>query len=268
MRPDITGRGKSLYDFLIQEYNLPFQGWDFSHITRTGRMVDGPLTWSYGSVVLTQIRKAGSLLDIGTGGGELLASLSPLPALTCATESYYPNVAVAKKKLGPLGVKVFEIRDDGTLPFENGTFDLVIDRHESFSPSEVFRVIKPDGMFITQQVGSKNDDDIRRLLGAKFPPPKLNLRLESRQLRGAGFKLGFRREECPVRRFYDIGALVYYLKAVPWVIPDFAVEKYFASLAKLNRKIELDGYVEIRNHRFIVAARKPACGSLTPRASA
>jgi len=29
----------------------------------------------------------------------------------------------------------------------------VINRHESFSASEVFRVLKPGGIFVTQQVG-------------------------------------------------------------------------------------------------------------------
>jgi protein-L-isoaspartate O-methyltransferase len=256
-KSSVPGRDKKLYDLLIQEHNHPFEGWDFSHITKTGRMVDGPLTWSYGSVVLAQIPKAESLLDIGTGGGELLASLRPLPPLTYATENYHPNVAVARKKLEPLGVKVLETQEDVPLPFEDGTFDLVIDRHESYSPNEVFRVIKPHGLFITQQVGSKNDEEIRRLLGARrFPPPKLNLQMASRQLKRAGFKLDFRREEYPIRRFHDIGALVYYLKAVPWVIPDFAIEKYFTHLAMLNKKIELEGYIEDRNHRFILVAQK------------
>ncbi len=28
------------------------------------------------------------------------------------------------------------------------------------------------------------------------------------------------------RRFFDIVAIVYYLKAIPWQIPDFSVEQY------------------------------------------
>jgi hypothetical protein len=29
------------------------------------------------------------------------------------------------------------------------------------------------------------------------------------------------KEEFPVSRFFDIGAIVYYLMAIPWQIPDF-----------------------------------------------
>ena len=73
-----------LFDFLISEADHPFSGWDFSYIS--DRVVNAPLTWSYTSMLLPLIRKAESLLDIGTGGGEFLSSLVPLPKHTCATE--------------------------------------------------------------------------------------------------------------------------------------------------------------------------------------
>jgi hypothetical protein len=38
---------EDLFNFLIAEANHPFSGWDFSHISKTDRMVDAPLTWSY-----------------------------------------------------------------------------------------------------------------------------------------------------------------------------------------------------------------------------
>jgi SAM-dependent methyltransferase len=254
----IRSHDKEFYDFLLDEYSYPFQGWDFSHVTRTRRMVDGPLTWGYGSLVIARIRKARALLDMGTGGGELLASFAPLPALTCATESYKPNVGVAKKRLEPLGVKVFKTREDGPLPFEDGTFDLVINRHESYSPSEVFRVLRPGGSFVTQQVGCENDEQIRRLLGADLPRlPRWDLRIASGQLRRAGFKLSFQKEDHPIRRFYDVGALVYCLKATPRVIPDFSLRKYFGALSRLNKKIEREGYIEDQNHRFVIITQKP-----------
>ena len=258
MRSKLALKDSKLLAFLAHEYDQPFQGWDFSYISRTGRMVESPLSWSYGSIIIQHARDAGSLLDIGTGDGELLASLLPLATLTCATESYHPNVALAKETLEPLGVKVYETRAEGPLPFQDGAFDVVIDRHESYSSAEVFRILKPSGCFITQQVGSKNDNEIRRLLGAgRFPTNKFDLQSAARQLSEAGFVLDFLKEEYPSRRFYDVGALVYYLKAVPWVIPDFTVQKYLGSLTRLNGKTEREGYLEDKNHRFIIVAQKP-----------
>lgn len=128
-------KDKDLFNFLISESEHPFSGWDFSYIA--DRVVNAPLTWSYTSTILPLIRDAESLIDMGTGGGEFLASLIPLPKHTCATESYEPNVPIAKKRLEALGVKVFFCKDKDKLPFKDEEFDLVINRHEDYSEKEV-----------------------------------------------------------------------------------------------------------------------------------
>jgi hypothetical protein len=43
------------------------------------------------------------MLDLQSGGGELLAGLPTLPPLMVATEGYTPNVAVAARRLRPRG---------------------------------------------------------------------------------------------------------------------------------------------------------------------
>src|SRR5260370_37893245 len=52
------------------------------------------------------VSRATAVLDLGTGGGELLSRLAPFPPIAIATESYPPNVAVASRRLAPLGGKV------------------------------------------------------------------------------------------------------------------------------------------------------------------
>ncbi len=150
-----TMKDNELFDFLISEAEHPFSGWDFSYIN--SRFVDAPLTWSYSSKILPFIRTSKSLLYVGTGGGEFLATLAPLPKHTCATEGYEPNVDIAKKKLDPLSVKVVYCKKDENLPFNNEEFELIINRHEFYNPNEVNRILKHDGIFITQQVGDNNN---------------------------------------------------------------------------------------------------------------
>jgi hypothetical protein len=79
-------QNEELFNFLVKEAETPFSGWDFSYIQGTGRLADSPLSWSYTSKVLMYIRKSESLLDMGTGGGEYLSMLQPLPQKTCASE--------------------------------------------------------------------------------------------------------------------------------------------------------------------------------------
>ncbi len=218
-----------------------------------------PWTWSYTSTILPLVRSVDSMLDLGTGGGEFLASLQPLPETTVATEGYPPNISIARERLEPIGVSVCPIEDDDQLPLEDESFDLVIDRHESYDPLEVLRVLKPGGTFITQQVGGEDDLDLNRLLGADDVHPFAHWTAEfaANQLRDSGWKVDEVREDFPFTRYFDVGAIIYYLRAVPWQIEDFTVERYREQLWALHQRIGRDGYVDIRNHRFLLVARKP-----------
>ena len=66
--------------------------------------------WGYRGMVQKRMKGIDSMLDMGTGGGEFLASLKDLPAKTYATESYVPNILIATARLEPLGVKVVPLK--------------------------------------------------------------------------------------------------------------------------------------------------------------
>ena len=246
-----------LFDFYVEEAKQPFSGWDFSYIE--DRFVTAPLTWSYSSKILPVIRKSTSVLDMGTGGGEFFSSLKPLPKISYATESYGTNFPIAKKRLETLGVKVIKPENDENLPFENNFFDLVINRHEYYSENEVFRILKQNGILITQQVGGTNDNMIRKLLtgneGGEYADWNVNSAAD--KLNDAGFTILEQDEFFPIKRYFDIGAIVYYLHAVPWEVPDFTVEKYNDQLRDIHAIILRKGYLEARSHRFFIKALKP-----------
>ncbi len=250
---------EELFELFLDNAKHHFSGWDFSYIE--GRMVMEPLTWSYQSRVIPLIRSANSLLDMGTGGGELLYSLQPLPKDTYATEAYKPNVFVAQKKLEPISVKVVEIdEDDEKLPFEDEKFDLIINRHEFYSPKEVFRILKKGGLFVTQQVGGENDLEFNAFLEAPIDiisqPSEWNLKYAAKGLRDVGFTILQEEENSPKTKAFDIGAIVYYFKAIPWQLPDFTIEKYLSKLKEMHYEIEKKGYFETTSQRFFILAKK------------
>jgi SAM-dependent methyltransferase len=240
----------------LKEVEQDFSGWDFSYVTDTGRMDSSLLSWSYGSIAKRLITEAASLLDMGTGGGELLAKLQPFPQSVFATEGYKPNFPIAKKRLEPLGVTVVEIEEDNLLPFHNGQFDLIINKHEAYSASEVRRTISDRGIFLTQQVGGADCAEINEALGVPLNDEYLYWQVDfaKRELEENGFRVTFSKEEAPIQRFYDVGALVYYLKAIPWQIPDFEVVNYMEKLYSIHRKIESKGYFDVTQQRFIIKA--------------
>ncbi|WP_404452288.1 class I SAM-dependent methyltransferase [Virgibacillus necropolis] len=247
---------KLFLDYL-KDVNQHFEGWDFSYISGTGRMGSELLSWSYGSMAKPLIQNAHSMLDMGTGGGEFLSMLRPFPKKIVATEAYKPNVPVAKNRLEPLGVQVVQIEEDSELPFEKNQFDLIVNKHEAYSPKEIKRLLSNGGIFLTQQVGGTNDSGINESLGAPVNDEFINWNLEAalNELAGHSFNVTFSNEEFPVERFYDIGALAYYLKAIPWQVPDFSVKKYEEKLYQIHQQIQSVGYFEVKQHRFIILAK-------------
>jgi hypothetical protein len=75
-------------------------------------------------------------------------------------------------------------------------------------------------------------------------------------LKVAGFKIRKQFEDIYPQRFYDVGAIVYQLNAVPWQIPDFTVKNYFDRLKKIHEQIQQNGYVDVFEHRFFIIAEK------------
>jgi SAM-dependent methyltransferase len=233
-----------------------FSGWDFSYLE--GRWIEDDPTWDYGQKVRDRLASVDTLLDMGTGGGERLAGLQPLPEHTYATEGWGPNVPVARARLEPLGVRVVEVDTDDGLPFGDDSFDMVINRHESFVAKEVWRVLKVGGRFVTQQVGGKIHLRLNELLQDQVSYPYADWVLEKAvgQLEACGFEVLEQREEYPKTVFKDIGAIVYLLKAVPWQIPGFSVAVYRDRLWGVHRLIEGKGGLVVHSHLFYVEARK------------
>ncbi|MFB9329285.1 class I SAM-dependent methyltransferase [Paenibacillus aurantiacus] len=240
------------------EENAVFQGWDFGYIRN--RIREQPLPWDYHAIVEASLSEETMLLDMGTGGGELLCSLRPPAGRTYATEAYPPNVELCRRTLPAYGIEVRQIIEDDKLPFDSGMFDLVINRHESFSPEEVFRVLKPGGRFITQQVGGRNNRELARtLLGDDVGLTDSDFGLASarQSLEAAGFAIE-RAEECfPVPTFLDVGALVYFARIIEWEFPGFSVERCFGALRKLHEEAVRVGGIATVEHRFLLTAVKP-----------
>jgi|SRR6056297_1669930 len=249
---------KSLFEFYLKDFNQPFNGWDFSYITSTGRMQESPLPWSYTTIVLKKLREAKNMLDMGTGGGEYLSKLKPLPQNTYATEGYMKNIPIARARLEPLGVNVVKVGEENKLDFTDNFFDLIINRHGEYSPEEVYRVLQTDSYFITQQVGGQNCLELNKFLDSEQDFGMLDWKLNyaQNQLEEAGFEIIEAKEDFPILRFFDIGAVIYYLKAVPWQIPDFSIKKYYNKLKNLHKKIMKNDYLDIKEHRFLIIAKK------------
>ncbi len=240
-----------------EEEAAQMHGWDFSHLR--GRYEEArDLPWNYRAVVAQHLRPEMKLLDMETGGGEFLLSLGHPLARTAATEGYAPNVALCEKTLRPLGVDFRAAQSGGKLPFPDESFDLVINRHGAYDVQEIRRVLKPGGVFVTQQVGAQNDRELVELLCGALPLPFPSQTLAAQQqvFEAAGFLLLDGQEYHGRIRFGDVGALVWFARVIPWEFPGFSVESSLDGLWKAQQLLEEKGRIDGTTHRFLLVARK------------
>jgi hypothetical protein len=247
-----------LYADLVAAYQRPVVGWDFSSMRDTRLFIQPEPKWDYRESVRTALHDIDTLLDMDTGGGEMLSSFQPLPPHTYATEGYAPNLQLARQRLTPLGVTVCEGHDTHQLPFDDNQFDLIINRHASYDPAELLRVLKLGQRFITQQVGSRVSLYLHALLGReKKDVAPWNLSVAVSALQAAGGHIVYQAEDYPIVRYLDVRTIVFYLKHVPWEVPDFSIERYYPRLLEIDREIQAVGYVDVPFYQFFIVAKKP-----------
>lgn len=232
-------------------------GWDFSHIH--GRYEEEyDLPWDYEAIVKEYLSENLNILDYDTGGGEFLLSLNHPYHKTSATEGFKPNVELCKETLLPLGINFKECNNPAAIPFEDETFDLIINRHGSFDANEIYRLLRKGGVFITQQVGGDNDRELVEMVlpKAKKPFPHLNLKVQRKVFEDAGFSIIQAKEAYGTIKFYDVGAFVWFARIIEWEFPKFSVDSCFKKLLRMQKIIKEKGKVEGTTHRYLLVAKK------------
>lgn len=247
-----------LEQWLKEEKLAHIHGWDFSHI-KGKYLEENDLPWDYSQIIHNYLLSQMKLLDIDTGGGEFLLSLGHPLCHISATEAYPPNVKLCKEKLPALGVDFREANGLTQLPFSDAAFDLVINRHGDFNAKEIRRVLKPKGLFITEQVGAENDRELVSLLLGNTPPlpfPNQYLNIIRRQFEELGFSILESYEAYRPIKFWDIGALVWFAHIIEWEFPGFDVIKCLPHLYHAQELLEQNGVIEGKIHRFLLVAQK------------
>ncbi|MFC4115318.1 class I SAM-dependent methyltransferase [Nonomuraea zeae] len=245
------------YDDLVQEADtVSVDGWDFSWLD--GRATEERPSWGYTRLLGRRMADARAALDIQTGGGEILAGLPVLPPVTVATESWPPNLKLAASRLRPRGAWVVADDEEPRLPFGSEVFDLVTSRHpvETWW-TEIARVLRPGGTYFSQQVGPWSVAELTDYFygphdGSSRDPGRARQAAES-----AGLEVVDLRSERLRMEFRDIGAVIYFLRKVIWIVPGFSVARYQDKLRALHDRIEADGPFIAHSSRFLIEARRP-----------
>jgi SAM-dependent methyltransferase len=256
-------------DLLAEGESVPVDGWDFSWFA--GRATEERPPWGYAGLLGQRMAALAGVpgaaaLDLQTGGGEVLAAVPAAPPTLVATESWPPNLAVARRNLAPLGARVVPVPSpDSDLPFADAAFDLVVSRHPvRVRWDEVARVLKPGGTYFSQDVGHPSVGELTAFMMGPPPEPDgpeqptRDPKWSVLAAGQAGLDVADLREFSGLMEFSDVAAVVVFLRKVVWIVPGFTVAGYRDRLRALHEQIERDGPFRATTVRFLIEARKPA----------
>jgi SAM-dependent methyltransferase len=248
---------RTFAELVAEGESVPVEGWDFSWFE--GRATEERPTWGYARLMGERMAKAQAALDIETGGGEVLATVDNGPIELMATESWLPNLEIARRNLAHLRACVVHVDDTADLPFPDDHFDLVVSRHPTTVLwGEIARVLAPGGSYLSQQVGAGS---VRELTDAMMGPQPVS---QSRSpdvavadAAAAGLDIVDLRSEALRMEFFDIAAVIVFLRKVIWTVPGFTVDAYREQLAALDADIRSNGPFVAYSQRFLIEAVKP-----------
>jgi SAM-dependent methyltransferase len=224
------------------------RGWDFTGMNELRQ----PVPWDYLDVVARYLRPSDAVLDVGTGAGERLRELAPSFGRGLGIDADPEMVRLARENPVP-GNLSFQVCSE-RLESVPGTFDVILDRHAPLDLGAIAARLRPDGYFITQQVGERNMACVKAALGrAPGPPP-----IRRQPITASGLRLLAFLEYDVEYVVRDIESLVFWLNALDPDHADVDGKSALASAARLNRV--LSGNVDERGfvtneHRYLAIAQ-------------
>lgn len=234
------------------------KGWVFEESENTPR----ECLWGdlYDYVIKTFPLKGKVILDIGTGEGLKFMKLSLyiLSGIGIDTEPKMISLAERYRESRNLYNLRFLVMNSNKIQLQDEFFDIVTCRHAPFSLKEVYRLLKPKGIFITQQVHERDKQNLKELFGRgqnfKQPSDKY-----LKQIIRAAKKIGFKKI---THKFSNLNYyfnsrqhLINYLKMSP-VMPDFDLRKEKILLDKFVEKNQTKNGIKSNSARFLVMMKK------------
>jgi hypothetical protein len=234
------------FDELVAR-TAPRGGWDFSRMN----VLRQPVPWDYEDEVRRFLRPTDAVLDIGTGGGERFVSLATSfgRGVGVDIDADMISIAAQKSTTDRISFVVSDERLDGVA----GYFDAILNRHAPFDLRAVLAHLKPDGYFVTQQVGERNMANVR----AALRQPAVRPPISEADITAAGLRLIAFLEYDVEYVVRDIDSLVFWLNALDKRHAD--LDGALADVTQLNRvlrgNVDHRGFVT-NEHRYLAIARR------------
>jgi SAM-dependent methyltransferase len=241
----------------IVHANGELDGWDFSRV----HFERAPILWDYVGVVRSYLKPTDRVLDIGTGGGEIFFSLAPFFGEGVGIDIQPAMIETARRNQSALSIGNISLlsMDSSDLRFNGNEFDVILQRHSGVYVSEVVRVLRPGGYYITQMVGKRSSLNLLDAFGwtpASFGPdwwqPVAEL---ADQFRVQGCHVLAQAEYDVPYVFKDVESFMFWLMAVPWP-EDIELDKHWQNINRILETCQTEQGIETNEHRGLLVVHK------------
>ena len=232
-------------------------------ISLNGVMFDAPsrpvgreAPWDYMLRAAELVQSAHRVLDMGTGDGLRFSSICrDFRGYAVATEEWTASASVAAPLFRSMKIGLVRCRSH-FLPFSDNSFDVVLNRHEEFTPTEVTRVLRQGGSFLTQQWGA-SWGELRRFFPRIPAPGGETLEECVSWFLEAGLAVSDSREASTLRAYSGVEDIVTMLLLDGSIIPDFdPLGSDLEAILKMEQELTTTEGLLLSEANFIIEARR------------
>lgn len=226
------------------------------------RMDRDPIPWDYDEVVRRYLWPEADVLEAGTGSGERLFTLAQHFGTGVGIDADPALIQTARDSVPPsLREKVsFAVMRPDAFQFLDASFDVVLNQHAPLDVSEVVRVLRPSGFFITERVGAGDTRHICRIFGCdpdgryRTTPPSGLIALTGAFLDG-GCRVVARAEYDVPAYFVDLESLLLWLQSTP-MPRDFNLDRHWEQVTQIAADYHTPRGIETNEHRELLIVQK------------
>jgi SAM-dependent methyltransferase len=238
--------------------NGKLDGYDFSHIN-TGH---APVPWDYVDIARRYLKPTDRVLDIGTGGGEIFYSLSSCFGKGVCVDPSPDMARTAMRNRSTLRLNHISVLRmwAGDLAFEANSFDVVLTRHVGVYVSEIVRVLRPGGFFISQTVGQRTSLNILKAFDwtpSSFGPDWWqsfsDLADQFRSYYGCHVH-ALAEYDVPIW-YQDMASFMVWFMAVPWP-EEIELDKHWQNINRVIETCQTERGIETNEHRELLIVQK------------
>ena len=248
-------------------YYNKIKNWDFSQINCE---TESLTNWDISKILNEKATKKSRILDLGTGGGEVVINEFPVALEIVGTDFLPEMIKTANnnlKKSNKKNIK-FKVMDNLNMDTPDNYFDIVVARHTCIDAKQIYKTLKKDGLLLLRGVDKLDCWQLKRLFnkGQAFNDIKPISQIDYENIMDAGFK---NVELVPIyiREYYKTKEDLLALLLKTPILDDFSEINVNNNLKKQNIDLDkLDMYIKenaydkgillIRRYYGIVAEKK------------